>query len=262
MNKIIEIIRKEWAEIFKNKLVLFTISFMPILFTAMPLFILGSVLKGGDPSDILNGVPEDLSAFCGDIPALECGQLFVVSQFIILFLIIPVMIPVMISAYSIVGEKTTRTLEPLLATPITTIELLTGKALAAAIPALGATWIAFSIFATGAYMMTESATVLGALLNPSYLMMIFLLAPLLSISGICIAVMVSSRANDPRVAEQLSAFVILPVMALFIGQSAGWVQVNEQMVFWLILIMSLIDMALMYFAAQLFERETILTRWK
>lgn len=262
MDKIKEIIRKEWAEVFKNKIVFYSITLLPLLFTIMPLYILGSVMKGGDPSDIMNGVPDDLSAFCGDIPALDCGQLFVVSQFIVLFLIIPVMIPVMISAYSIVGEKTTRTLEPLLATPITTIELLTGKALAAAIPALGVTWIAFSIFAIGAYLMTQSAVVLDALMDPSHLMMIFLLAPLLSITGICLSLMVSSRSNEPRVAEQLSVFIILPVMALFIGQTAGWVQINQELMFWLNLIVLLIDIVLMYFAAQLFERETILTRWK
>lgn len=262
MNKVIEIIRKEWAEVFKNKVVFFTTAFMPLLFTAMPLIILGTVLKGGDPSDVMNTIPEDLSAFCGNISEMECGQLVVVSQFIILFLIIPVIVPVMITSYSIVGEKTARTLEPLLATPITTIELLAGKALAAAIPALGATWIGFSIFAIGAYMMTKSETILNALLDPSYLIMLFILGPLLSITGISIAVMVSSRSNDPRVAEQLSAFVVLPVMALFIGQTAGWIQINGQMVFWLIFIMLLIDIVLMYFAAQLFERETILTRWK
>ena len=265
MDKIKEIISKEWAEVFKNKIVLFTTAFLPLLFIIIPLVLLGTALKGGDPGDVTNDMPEELAgiaAFCGNISEAECGQLIVISEFSMLFLIIPVMVPVMITAYSIVGEKTTRTLEPLLATPITTIELLVGKALAAAIPALGATWVAYSIFATGAYLMTKSEMILNVLLNPNYLIMLIFLAPLLSIMGISIAVMVSSRSNDPRVAEQLSGFVVLPVLGLFIGQIAGWIQINGQLVFWLIFIMLMIDAVLIYFAAQLFERETILTRWK
>ena len=49
------------------------------------------------------------------------------SLFMFMFMIIPVAIPVTIAAYSIVGEKTTHSLEPLLATPITTSELLVGQ---------------------------------------------------------------------------------------------------------------------------------------
>lgn len=262
MNKIKEIIRKEWAEVFKNKFVLFTITFMPLLFTIMPLGMLGTVLKGNDIRDVVNGMPEDLSGFCAGLTEIECGQYIVVTEFTILFLVIPVMIPVMISAYSIVGEKTTRTLEPVLATPITTMELLLGKALAAVIPALIATWVSFTIFATGAYMMTKSDRILEIVTNPDNLTLIFLLAPLLAVAGVSVAVMVSSRANDPRVSEQLSALVILPIMALFFGQLAGWVQFNQELVFWLCLGVLLIDGVLIYFASQLFERETILTRWK
>jgi ABC-type Na+ efflux pump permease subunit len=42
MNKIKTIIRKEWAEVFKNKMVLFTIIFLPLFMTALPLVILYS----------------------------------------------------------------------------------------------------------------------------------------------------------------------------------------------------------------------------
>ena len=41
MNKIITIIKKEWAEVFKNRMVLFTVIFMPLLFAALPLIMIG-----------------------------------------------------------------------------------------------------------------------------------------------------------------------------------------------------------------------------
>ena len=42
MNKIKTIIRKEWAEVFKHRMVLFTVIFMPLILTAIPLGILYS----------------------------------------------------------------------------------------------------------------------------------------------------------------------------------------------------------------------------
>jgi hypothetical protein len=49
MEKIKTIIGKEWAEVFKNKLVLFTVAFLPLLLVAMPLIMLplmGSETEG------------------------------------------------------------------------------------------------------------------------------------------------------------------------------------------------------------------------
>ena len=53
--------------------------------------------------------------FAGLSPA-EAMQSVLASNFITLFLMMPLMVPVTIAAYSIVGEKTTRSLEPLLRT--------------------------------------------------------------------------------------------------------------------------------------------------
>ena len=63
------------------------------------------------------------------------------------------------------GEKTTRTLEPVLATPISVLELLLGKALAAVIPAVGATWISFLIFLLSIEK-TESVEIQFIIINP------------------------------------------------------------------------------------------------
>jgi ABC-2 type transport system permease protein len=74
--------------------------------------------------------------------------------------------------------------------------------------------------------------------------------------------MVSSRVTDPRVAEQISAVFILPVLGLFIGQSTGMIFINEQIILWLAIGLLIVDVGLLFFATQLFQRETILTRWK
>jgi ABC-2 type transport system permease protein len=260
--KILTIIRKEWAEVFKNRMVIFSILFMPLLFTALPLIFLYSTREQA-VTDVTSEIPAQFSNFCDpSLSSGECFQVFMVSQFLLLYMMIPLIIPVNIAAYSIVGEKTTRSLEPLLATPITTTELLAGKNLAAVIPAVLATWISFGLFGLGAGLMVANMKILANLLNPMWLLAIFLVGPLLAILSVNFSIMVSSRVNDPRVAEQLSAVVIVPVLALFFGQITGFLLIDSSFIIWMALGVLLIDMIVIAFTVRLFERETILTRWK
>jgi ABC-2 type transport system permease protein len=177
-------------------------------------------------------------------------------------MMLPLIIPVNIAAQSIVGEKTLRSLEPLLATPITTAELLIGKNLAAAIPAVVATWIGFGLFAVGAWVVVQNPVAFNALLSPTWLLGIFAVGPLLAVLSVNFSLMVSSRVNDARVAEQIASLVILPIVALFVGQMAGIVLINRTLILALAAVVSLLDIGLVHLTVRLFQRETILTRWK
>ena len=261
MKKIRTIIRKEWAEVFKNRMVLFTVAFLPLIMTALPLGIL--VAMGSDLQGVAGDIPEQFNAFCpGNLSGGDCFQVYMVSQFMIMFMILPLVIPATISSYSIVGEKTTRSLEPLLATPITTAELLIGKGLAAALPAILATYAAFTIFAISSWFIVSNTTLFAALLDARWLIAVFLVGPLMALMAVSVSVMVSSRVNDPRVAEQISMIVIVPVLALFFGQLAGLFIINRQLILATAGILVILDAFLVYLAVQLFQRETILTRWK
>jgi ABC-2 type transport system permease protein len=262
MNHIRTIIDKEWAEVFKNKIVLFTIIIMPLLFTALPLIMLsvtaGSAIPGGDTAD----VPDLFLALCGPMDPTACMQIFMVNQFLILYMMLPLIIPITIAAYSIVGEKTTRSLEPLLATPISTENLLLGKALAAALPAISATWICFFIFQLLIPITGASEAVRAYVLGPTWLLGVLVVGPLMAVAAVSFAIMISSRVNDPRIAEQLAAVLIIPVMGIMFGQIAGLLVVNLQLMLTVIAIMLIVDILLIYLGARLFQRETILTRWK
>jgi ABC-2 type transport system permease protein len=263
MDKINTIIQKEWAEVFKNRMVLFTVGFLPLIMTAIPLGILYAMRGDATMQDISSGLPQEMMGMCP--PGLsggDCFQVYLISQFMLMFMIIPLAIPATIAAYSIVGEKATRSLEPLLATPITTVELLVGKSLAALIPAVLATFLAFGIFALGAALLVPSPAMLSALLDARWLLAVFLVGPLLALVAVNASIMVSSRVNDPRVAEQLSMVVILPVLGVFFGQLAGLFVLNRQLVLAAAAVLVLVDALLVYLAVRLFQRETILTRWK
>ncbi len=267
MNKIKTIVRKEWAEVFKNRMVIFTVAFLPLLMTALPLGIIygtrgtttateGNATGSGLPSGMTQSMcPKGLSG-------QDCFQVFLVSEFMMLFMLVPVAIPVTIAAYSIVGEKTTRSLEPLLATPITTMELLIGKCLAAVIPAVLATYAAFGVFILGSWILVANKMLLTALLDARWLIAIFLVGPLLAITAVTFSMMVSSRVNDPRVAEQVSMVVIVPVLAGFFGQVAGLFVLNKQIISIVAVVMLGLDVLLLYLTTRVFQREQILTRWK
>lgn len=261
MDKIRTIIDKEWAEVFKNRLVLFTVGFMPVLFTALPLIMIamGSGQAGmGDATDM----PPQFAEMCGDLTGAACFTLMMVNQFLLLFMLMPLIIPVAIAAYSIVGEKTTHCLEPLLATPITTAELLIGKSLAALIPGVLATWLSFGVFVVGAYLMVPSPVLLRRILDPMWLIAIGLVGPLLSLAGINVTIIVSSRVSDPRTAEQASMMLVLPLLGLFFAQMAGVILINAQVLLLAALVMALVDAGLVYLGTRAFQRETILTKWK
>lgn len=256
------IIDKEWAEVFRNRLVLFSVLALPLLLAALPLGILaatsGLMPAGGDIADL----PPSLLRACGPLSPGECFQVYLVNQFLTLFMILPIFIPIAIAAYSVVGEKTTRSLEPLLATPITTEELLLGKGLAAVIPAVLATWLAFAIFVAGVLLLRASPAIVLNLFSPTWLLAIFAVGPLTSVLAVNFALIVSSRVSDPRVAEQISGVLVVPLIALVFAQLAGFIIVNLQLMLVAILALFVIDAALIYVGARLFQRETILTRWK
>jgi ABC-2 type transport system permease protein len=262
MNKIITIVQKEWAEVFKNRMVLFSVVFLPLLLTAIPLVMLFT-MRGESATMQSADMPEQVNAFCPpELEGGECFQVYMVSQFMLMFMILPLAIPSSISAYSIVGEKTSRTLEPLLATPITTLELLAAKGIAALLPAMLATYAAFGIFALGARLMVSNSDMYAAILDLRWLVAVFLVGPLLALVSINFSVIISSRVNDPRVAEQLTALLIVPLLAVFFGQMAGLFVLNRELILIGAVFVLLIDVILIFLSIQIFERETILTRWK
>jgi ABC-2 type transport system permease protein len=99
-------------------------------------------------------------------------------------------------------------------------------------------------------------------LDARWLIAIFLVGPLLAIMAVTFSLMISSRVNDPRVAEQVSMVIILPVLVGFFGQVAGLFVLNKTIISWVALVMLVLDAGLVYLSTKVFQREQILTRWK
>jgi ABC-2 type transport system permease protein len=238
MRRISVILLKEWRESLRNKMILFGAIFLP-------LFMVGAavvMVRQG------RGI---------DAPG---AQIALFNTALMYFLILPAIIPLAIAAYSIVGEKDQGSLEPLLATPISDLELFLGKALASVIPALVLTWGSFGLF------LGVSIPLVGGVPSPvltgPWIAAIFGLTPFLSLFSVGVTLLVSSRASDARAAYQISSFALIPAIVPLIIYSTRKTLVSLFLIGMEGVLLIVASVVVLYFAIKVFRRENILTRWK
>lgn len=125
-------------------------------------------------------------------------------------LLIPVIVPSTLSAYTVVGEREQGTLEPLLTTPIRTMELILGKAAAVMIPSVTLSYVVFGLFLAAVRLFAESPVASAVFHQGPVLLVLFLFAPLLAGWAIVVGMAISVRASEVRVAQQLGNVGELP----------------------------------------------------
>ena len=185
-----------------------------------------------------------------------------IGVLMLMFMILPAVLPTIIASYTLVGEKVNKSLEPLLATPTTDLELLGGKSLSIFVPTMLAAWLSFIPFVILVDLITRPALGYFILPNLSWLLAVFIISPLIAILSILANVIVSSRVSDVRSAQQIGSLVILPVILFFVlvlTQSA-----TSSIVLLLLFTGLLIaaDAVILLVALRVFRREEILIRWK
>lgn len=179
------------------------------------------------------------------------------------FVLLAAVLPASIAAYSIVGEKVEKSLEPLLATPPTDSELLLGKAIAAFLPAILSIWVGSLIFMSATDYLTYG--VFSGYYFPSSIpvILLFLAAPLAALLGVQVAVILSSRVTDVRGANQLAGLVWIPFMTTLIAGAEGVFQFDSATTFLAIsAVLLLADVVLFFVSKATFSREEILTKWR
>ena len=260
-NKIMLVLYKEWLDLRKQRSLLLATVLPPLLFVILPVGI--SYFAGTAPPNN-KGNMDQLSRINPALTGMserELGQAIVGQQFGVLLLLLPLIIPSIIASYSIVGEKTERTLEPLLATPVRTWELLLAKMIAALVPGLLATWVAGLLFAVSMSAIAVSSRVREAIISPGWILVFLLCVPFLALLTVAATVAISSRVNDPRTAQQISAILILPVMLLMFGQITGILVLSPVLAVIAAFALLLISVLAVWLVSRLFQREVILTRW-
>ena len=167
-----------------------------------------------------------------------------------------------IAAHSVIGEKQSRALEPLLSTPLTTFELLAAKVVGAAVPGVALTVACFSLYVVLIAAFAEPGVWLSMLTVRS-LVFVFVLGPLAALLGLQLAVCASARTNDARSAQQTGAIlIVIPIAALQIAQFLGGIVLTSGMMLLIAAGFVGLNAIMMRIAIGVFDRESILTRWK
>jgi ABC-2 type transport system permease protein len=254
------ILRREWMETLRNRLLLSTILVPPVLLTVAPIILAGAVGDRALPADLARQILTQKPEWASFTPS-ELAGAFAVQQFLVFFLLMPAYIPLSIATFSIIGEKQARSLEPVLAAPIRTVELLAGKAIAALVPGVLAGWVTYVAFVLLASVVYGRA-LFGVVTDGSWLAGVFLLGPAVGLSSVVAGVIVSARVNDPRVAQQIGGVVIVPVVGLVLVQATGTLLVGPLGYVLMSLVVLAVSLVGLRVGVRLFDREAILTRWR
>jgi ABC-2 type transport system permease protein len=253
------VIGKEVRDLLSNRLLIGAVAFPALIFASIPTGIVAFIqVNDLDPRQ-MGQIGQYLEMF-PDLPPKLAAQGFIVMNFMAYFLLIPAMVPMAIATQSVIGEKTARSLEPQLATPMEVSELLIGKAISSALPAVLATWAVFLLY----------GLVNGAIADPRLTNLIFndvwrvamlTLVPLICLLSVLLGIVVSSRVNDARTAQQLGSFIVIPIIAIAVaGFFSGQASFNmQQVIIGDLIVAAFIGLALVV-GNWIFDREQILTR--
>lgn len=187
---------------------------------------------------------------------------FVVRAVAAFYLLMPVAIGSTAAAFSIVGEKQQRTLEPILATPVSDREFLVGKFLVCILPTMAVTW-GSALIAIG-LVDAISWRRYQALFLPDrfWLAGVGLLSPLVGTAITLVTMRLSARSVDPQATVQTSALVVLPGFLVLFGLFGKVLLVSFPALLVMTGLTLVLDLWLFRRVEKTFQREEILTRWK
>ena len=262
------ILHKEWLLLFTDLNSILTITLLPFLIVGQGILYIWLVFRFGSEAMLTTPVFQTaLQKLVGAMPGV--GQLagneqvlvLLLNQFTFFLLLIPTVVAISIATFSSVDEKLSGSLEALLATPVKTWELLLGKALAGAIPALVMTWLSAGVF----LLVTAGlgwADLRGFVVTAEWFLTLFLLTPAVAVLSFMLGVAGSSRAKDARSAQNTVLVIILPVLALIGIEVTGILWFTPLLILAVALAAGIADFVALRAAVRLFRRESIIVQWR
>ena len=160
----------------------------------------------------------------------------------------PLSFSLVIALEVFVGEKERKSLEPLLASPLSDGQLYFGKALASMIPPLVASYLGIVVYLVGlrvfrGWQPSFELLVLAVLLTT--------VKALVMVSG---AVVISSQTTSVRAANLLASFIIIPMALLLQGESLIMFWARYDVLWWIVAALIVVNVLLIRMGLQLFDR--------
>ncbi len=231
----------------------------PLLLAALPGFVAAAITHDPRALEQLQAAKFSGLDVAGLAPAAAATRI-VVAQFAAVYLLLPTMLSSVMASYSVVGEKVARTLEPLLATPVTVRELVLGKTLAVTIPALLATVASATVGAAFMIIVSHPDADAWNAICASWPLALGVVTPPLTLAADLLMLLVSARARDPRSAQQAAVLLILPIVGIIASQAAFRLVLGPSFYVTFSLVLGAIDVVILLVARPLFGREQILSK--
>ncbi len=227
------IVRKELREYRRNRSIVSGMAILPLVFSIQPLI---AVLR--------------FSTSASGALSHEHTLLYMLG--------IPTLVPAFVAAYAVAGERQQGTLEPALTTPIRREEFLLGKAIAALIPSLVLAYAVFALFSLVVVLFAQPNVASAVFQGPDLVVQV-VFTPLLAVWTIWVALAISSRASDVRVAQQVAMLASLPPVFLTVLIALDVIAPTVQLGLGLGILLLVLDVLGWRVTAQLFDRERLLT---
>jgi ABC-2 type transport system permease protein len=231
LRRVRAIFRKELQEVQRNRSLLLAMAVLPLFFTIQPLIaVLG------------------LSARAAAGLSHEHVLLYLLG--------IPILVPTVIAATAVAGERQQGTLEPVLTTPIRREELLLGKAIAALIPSVVIAFLVDALFLTIVALFAEPG-IASAMVNRSDLVA-HICSRHSPRPSIWVGLGISTRASDPRVAQQLALLASLPAVLVVVLIALDVIEPSPELGVALAALLIVLDVGGWRVTSWLFDRERLI----
>lgn len=222
------LICKDFSEIWNVKAVRNTLVILPVcLVILLPAAYLAMIYFV--PISQMNGVDKMIKLLPLSEKGLDVRQaMFYIMTNVIcpmFFLMIPLISSSVLAACSFVGEKERGTIETLLLTPLSMKSIFKSKVLGCTLLSAVITVLSFIMFS-----IVISAGNIILKMNPffnwNWLVLVVLLSPAFTVFGVIFMVLVSGKSKSYMESMQLSGYIVLPLVLIFVGQFTGLVQLN------------------------------------
>ena len=254
------VVWKDFLELRKNKGLLYSMAALPIVIVVMPIGVVYAYVSRPDDGN-LRVMAQYYDTTVQGRDAVHFLVEKVLNDWFVIYLVMPIFIPILISSHAVAGEKEKRTLEPLLSSPVTPLELVVGKSLASLVPSVTICVMAFLLLCVGVDVVAAPLHQGLILPNGMWLFGVLVIAPLFAFFGNGVAVLISARVGDARTAQQMSGLLVLPLIGLAAGQFGGWLKAGVAYYALIGFFVLLLDIGILLAARRLFDRERLMTRW-
>lgn len=263
------IARKDLTAVLRSRMVVLPMVLVPIILLVIMPSVLGIGLQlANNPSVNLREFEE----FIGLLPPALQQSLMgysLVQQVTVaalvyflapLYLIVPLMVSSVIAADSFAGEKERKTLEALLYTPTTDRELFMAKIIGPWLAAIAVGWLSFVAYCVVGNIVGWLQLERLLFPNALWLALAFWLGPAVAGLGLGLTVWVSARVSTFQEAFQLGGLIVLPIIALVVGQASGVMYFSVGLVLLLGLVVWLLNIAVLRWAFAAFRRNALAER--